>query len=178
VFSTLIGNADISKMCQHLLLALFFSSEYGVGLKELKLSYESLHPRLCARYGEEHGPKDFEEALRTLEGGFVKISGPLVSFVNPSLRDYLTEYLNDDALLREIAASAVDSDFARAVWSHCKTIRLPADGLAAVAMCFVKIAGDLSPPACMDQNTWKTREFIAANRSLEHPTDRAVDRLV
>jgi hypothetical protein len=129
-------------MCQHLLLALFFSSEYGVGLKELKLSYESLHPRLCARYGEEHGPKDFEEALRTLEGGFVKISGPLVSFVNPSLRDYLTEYLNDDALLREIAASAVDSDFARAVWSHCKTIRLPADGLAAVAMCFVKIAGD------------------------------------
>jgi hypothetical protein len=118
----------ISKMCQHLLLALFFSSEYGVGLKELKLSYESLHPRLCARYGEEHGPKDFEEALRTLEGGFVKISGPLVSFVNPSLRDYLTEYLNDDALLREIAASAVDSDFARAVWSHCKTIRLPADG--------------------------------------------------
>ncbi len=50
----------ISKLCQHLLLALFFSSEYGVGLKELKLSYESLHPRLSAKYGEEHGPKDFE----------------------------------------------------------------------------------------------------------------------
>ena len=95
----------ISKTCQHLLLALFFCSEYGVGVEKLKNAYESLHPRLCAKYGDEHGPKDFEEALRILEGGFVKITGPLVGFVNPSLRDYLTEYLNDDALLREIARS-------------------------------------------------------------------------
>jgi DNA polymerase III delta prime subunit len=132
----------ISKMCQHLLLALFFSSEYGVEVGKLKNAYESLHPRLCAKYGDKHGPKDFEEALQTLEGGFVKIGGPLVAFVNPSLRDYLTEYLNDDALLREIAASTVDTDFSRTVWSHCKNIMLPADSLAAVAACFAKIAGD------------------------------------
>src|SRR5882724_5305179 len=85
---------------------------------------------------------DFEEALRILEGGFVKITGPLVGFVNPSLRDYLTEYLKDDALLREIAASTAETDFARAVWSHCKDIRLPADSLAVVATCFAKITGD------------------------------------
>jgi adenylate kinase family enzyme len=132
----------ISKTCQHLLLALFFCSEYGVGVEKLKNAYESLHPRLCTKYGDEHGPKDFEEALRILEGGFVKITGPLVGFVNPSLRDYLAEYLRDDALLREIAASTAETDFARAVWSHCKDIRLPADSLAVVATCFAKIAGD------------------------------------
>jgi DNA polymerase III delta prime subunit len=132
----------ISKMCQHLLLALFFSSEYGVGVEELKLAYENLHPRLCAKYGDEHGPKDYEEAIRTLEGGFIKISAPLISFVNPSLRDYLTGYLNDKALLCEIAASATQTEFAQAVWSHCKTIGLPEYSLKAVAMGFLNIAGD------------------------------------
>jgi hypothetical protein len=132
----------ISKMCQHLLLALFFSSEYGAGVDELKLAYESLHPRLCAKYGDEHGPKDYEEAIRTLEGGFIKISAPLISFVNPSLRDYLTGYLNDKALLCEIAASATRTEFAQAVWSHCKIIELPEYALKAVAMSFSNIADD------------------------------------
>jgi len=45
----------ISKTCQHLLLALFFCSEYGVGVEKLKNAYESLHPRLCTKYGDEHG---------------------------------------------------------------------------------------------------------------------------
>jgi energy-coupling factor transporter ATP-binding protein EcfA2 len=74
----------ISKMCQHLLLALFFSSQNGVSIEELRVAYEGLHPRLCAKYGAPHGPKDFEESLRILEGGFVTIAGKQVGFVNPS----------------------------------------------------------------------------------------------
>jgi hypothetical protein len=132
----------ISKLCRHFLLALFFSSEYGAELEGLRLAYESLHPRLCAKYGDQHAPKDFEEALRILEGGFVAISGTQVSFVNPSLRDYLTEYLDDKTLLREIAASAVATEFAQAVWSHCKRLKLPGDALKAVALALLDIADD------------------------------------
>ncbi|MCA1455178.1 restriction endonuclease [Bradyrhizobium sp. BRP22] len=83
----------ISKTRQHLLIALFFGSEYGMTVEDLRDAYESLHPRLCAKYGNGHGPKDFEESLRILEGDFVSIRGSHVGFVNPSLRDYLTGYL-------------------------------------------------------------------------------------
>ncbi len=46
-----------------------------------------------------HGPKDFEESLHILEGSFVDIINQRVSFVNPSLKDYLSSYLRDVGLL-------------------------------------------------------------------------------
>ncbi|MHC2583044.1 nSTAND3 domain-containing NTPase [Bradyrhizobium diazoefficiens] len=108
--------SHISKTRQHLLIALFFGSQYGVSIDELREAYEGMHPLLCAKYGESHGPKDFEESLRVLEGDFATIRGTQVSFVNPSLRDYLTGYLEDEALLLEIARGARHSDWAQAVW--------------------------------------------------------------
>ena len=108
--------SHISKTRQHLLIALFFGSQYGVSIDELRKSYEGMHPILCAKYGESHGSKDFEESLRVLEGDFATIRGTQVSFVNPSLRDYLTGYLEDENLLLEIARGARQSDWAQAVW--------------------------------------------------------------
>ena len=132
----------ISKLCQHLLFALFFSSEYGVSITNLRLAYEGVHPYLCARYGEPYDPKDFEEALRVLEGGFIAISGKNVRFVNPSLRDYLTEYLNDITLLRDLAAAARQAEWARAVWQHGKRLKLSDDALKSFALLFVEIAAE------------------------------------
>jgi energy-coupling factor transporter ATP-binding protein EcfA2 len=130
----------ISKMCQHLLLALFFSSEYGVSIDELRVAYEGLHRRLSAKYGESHGPKDFEESLRILEGDFIKINGRQVGFVNPSLRDYLTEYLNDQNLLLEVARSASETDWAKAVWRFSYRLNLSGGFQESLALSFLGIA--------------------------------------
>jgi energy-coupling factor transporter ATP-binding protein EcfA2 len=132
----------ISKMCQHLLFALFFSSEYGVEIEDLRVAYEGLHPHLCRKYGEAYDPKDFEEALRILEGGFITLTGKLVSFVNPSLRDYLTEYLSDPTLLHDFAAAARQPDWAQGVWHHGKRIKLSGDTLRTFALAFLGVAGD------------------------------------
>lgn len=108
----------ISKKCQHLLFALFFSSEYGVDLDDLGATYNSLHPHLCSKYGEANDPKDFEEALKILEGGFIAISNRKVRFVNPSLKDYLAEYLSDFALISDFPACAQRGDWARELWRY------------------------------------------------------------
>lgn len=129
----------ISKTRQHLLMALFFGSQYGVSIEDLREAYEGLHPRLCAKYGEPHGPKDFEESLRTLEGDFISISGTSVSFVNPSLRDYLTAYLSDDLLLLEIARSARQTDWADSVWRFGVRMELPEETLAKLALAFAEV---------------------------------------
>jgi hypothetical protein len=127
----------ISKPCQHLLFCLFFLDDWFASIADLRREYVALHPRLSARYGDAHDPKDFEEALKILEGGFISISGGNVQFVNPSLRDYLNRYLTDAALLVEFAASTINTSWAKAVWSHTNDRKMPKADLAATAAAFV-----------------------------------------
>ncbi len=118
----------IPHKCRHLLFALFFCSEYGVKIRELRIVFEPLHRHLCTSYGIAHDPKDFDESLKILEGGFIKISGSSVSFVNPSFRDYISEYLSDLGMLCGFSTVAVKADWARAVWRHGTKCKLdPAD---------------------------------------------------
>ena len=106
----------IDDKCRHLLFALFFCSEYGVETDELRVSYNSLRTVLCDRYRLPQDPKDFEEALRVLEGSFIDITSDTVSYVNPSLRDYLTEYLDDFGMLCDFASSACKIRWAQSLW--------------------------------------------------------------
>jgi energy-coupling factor transporter ATP-binding protein EcfA2 len=108
----------ISPMCRHLLFSLFFGSEYGVSIDDLKTTFNALHPTLCTSHGLSHDAKDFEDSVKVLEGGFINIRGRMISFINPSLRDYLHGYLNDTAQLSEFAATAQQFNWAEAIWTH------------------------------------------------------------
>ncbi|MGI4793154.1 MAG: ATP-binding protein, partial [Janthinobacterium lividum] len=102
----------IPRRCQHLLFALFFAAEHGAELEDVREGFELVHPLLCASYGLTRSGTDFEEALKSLEGSFVSISGSRISFVNPSVRDYLDRYLKDKALLVLIAEGACNASAA------------------------------------------------------------------
>jgi len=130
----------ISKPCQHLLFCLFFSSEWSSPIDELRQVYSALHPRLSLRYGDPHDPKDFDEALKILEGGFVTISDGGARFVNPSLRDYLNRYLSDVSLLVEFAAASQQTHWSRAVWAHGTRLKTPFEDLSALALAFLPFA--------------------------------------
>lgn len=108
----------IDDRCRHLLLAMFFLSDYGAGIRDLRTAYDALHASLSAAYGSSHGPKDFEEALRILEGSFVSISGQRVSYLNASLRDYLSDYLSDADLLVKLAPTATSIDWIQSLWAY------------------------------------------------------------
>lgn len=114
--------SHISKRCQHLLMALFFCSEYGVSINELEPVYNNLHSRLCIKYRESYGPKDFEESLKILEGSFVSITNKTVSFINPSVKDYLSEYLADESLISEFPYCAVRTEWTKELWLFGKKI--------------------------------------------------------
>lgn len=114
----------ISDACRHLLYAVYFSSEQGVELDELRSAFDVLHCNLCKKYGHSFTAKDFEETLRTLEGGFLAIKGRQVSFVNPSLRDFLRAYLDNAEMLSDFARSAQKVSFVRAVWQQAKQVAL------------------------------------------------------
>lgn len=110
----------IDHRCRHLLIGMFFLSEYGVSISNLRATYESLHASLSSIYGLSHDPKDFEEALRILEGSFISIKGDTIHFVNPSLKDYLLSYLNDSELLFRLAPTAKFIDWIDNLWEFTK----------------------------------------------------------
>ena len=130
----------IDDRCRHLLYALFFLSEHDVERDELRGCYNPLHRVLCERYRLARNPKDFEEALRTLEGSFIDIRDGTVSFVNPSFRDYLTEYLDDPDLLCDFASAARTVKWAQALWEFGKREIPGPDAHKRLAMAFLPVA--------------------------------------
>ena len=131
----------IAPRCQHLLMALFFLSEYGAGLDDLRHAYDVLHAFLSGKHRIPTTPKDFNEALRILEGGFISIYGNKVSFINPSFRDYLSTYLDDVDLLCSFAATSTKVDWAKNVWAHGKSREMTGEGRRRLAISFLEIAG-------------------------------------
>lgn len=113
----------IPEKCRHLLLTMYFCSQYGVALEALRNAFEPLHQELCASYGIPRDPKDFEEAIRILEGGFIRLEedifdlgGIQAQYVNPSFRDYMADYVHDVELLSICAGAGQTAQWADAVW--------------------------------------------------------------
>jgi DNA polymerase III delta prime subunit len=131
----------IPAKCRHLLYSLFFCSDFGASIDELRVVFNGLHQLISNKYVMPHDPSDFEEALRILEGGYIDIKGKRVSFINPSLRDYLADYIDDVGLVCDFAASAQKADWAERVWDHvCSTKMWSPSKQAQVASSFLPIA--------------------------------------
>ncbi|MGQ3241787.1 nSTAND3 domain-containing NTPase, partial [Shinella sp.] len=130
----------ITRRSQHLLVALFLLSEYGSEIEDLEEVFNGIHPVMCAKFGLPYDPKDFESALRTVEGSFIVISETMVRYVNPSVRDYLARYLSDKALLSVLADAVPTLRSARNLFDHhMKQPGLTNAGIATFVSKFVRL---------------------------------------
>ena len=107
---------------QNLLISMFFGSDFGESIDNARTNFSELHRTISVHYGQPTTPTDFEDALRSLESGFVSISGSRVSFVNPSLRDFLKSFLNDKEFLLLLPDTAQRADWARGLWWHIREL--------------------------------------------------------
>lgn len=107
---------------QNLLVSMFFGSEFGESIDNARTNFSELHRAISTHYGQPTTPTDFEDTLKSLESGFVAISGSRVSFVNPSLRDFLKSFLNDKEFLLLLPGTAQRADWARGLWWHVREL--------------------------------------------------------
>lgn len=107
---------------QNLLVTLFFGSEYGQDIDEIRENFLNLHRVVCGYYGQPAKPGDFESALKSLESGFISIAERTVRFVNPSVRDFLKSYLIEKEFLHLLPATSRRADWARNLWRHTREI--------------------------------------------------------
>ncbi|MGR5108079.1 nSTAND3 domain-containing NTPase [Vibrio jasicida] len=114
---------SLSPSSKHLLITLFFQQTFfGVRIEELRSQFSRLHRHVCDFHGQPTSLGDFNSSLRSLESGFISISGGSVDFVNPSVQDFLKSYLNDKEFLGLLPTIAVKAKWAKNVWEHMKTV--------------------------------------------------------
>lgn len=107
--------------CQNLLVCLFFSNERGEKIDVLRVNFSDVNRLLCQHYSHHSKPDDFETALHSLESGFITISEKTVTFVNPSLRDFLKAYLMKDIEFLHLLPKGVKrADWAKRLWDYVR----------------------------------------------------------
>ncbi len=107
---------------QNLLMTMFFCSEYGEETEILRDSFTLVNERLSKHYGHSFSPYDFDRVLKNLESGFLGISGQTVSFVNPSLRDFLKTKFKQKKLFILLAEAANSLNWLNSLWNQSKTV--------------------------------------------------------
>ncbi len=112
----------LNMVSKNLLISLYFGSEYRQSIEKLRTNYQELNRCICAYYSQPTNPDDFENALGSLESGFILIVDKNVDFINPSVRDYLKSYLIDKDFLSVLPKGVKRADFARNLWRHIKDI--------------------------------------------------------
>lgn len=135
---------SLSMRCQNLLVALYFGNQYHQSIGVLRENFNAMHNKICEHYSQPSKPEDFEEALKSLESGFVAISGQQVRFVNPSVRDFLKAHLSDGDFLGLLPTFCVRAEWAQNLWNHLKqTFQTDPDKLKALALTFFEFANKL-----------------------------------
>lgn len=135
---------SLSVRCQNLLVALYFGNQYGQSIEVLRENYNAIHNKICEHYSQPSKPEDFEEALKSLESGFVAISDQQVRFVNPSVRDFLKEHLSDADFLGLLPTFCVRAEWAQNLWVHLKhRFQTDPDKLKTLARTFLQFANKL-----------------------------------
>lgn len=135
---------SLSMRSQNLLVALYFGNEYGQSIKTLKKNFNAIHTKICEHYSQPSKPDDFEEALKSLESGFISISGSQVRFVNPSVRDFLKGHLTDGDFLGLLPPLCARAEWAQNLWRHLKkAFHTDPDRLKSLAQDFREFANKL-----------------------------------
>lgn len=147
----------ISISRQNLLIALFFGEGNKEKIDVLRENFSKLHRSVSSFYSQPTQPSDFEDALYSLESGFLSIEGDSVRFVNPSLKDYLSSYLVKKEALELLAKSAGRAQWARGLWHHIKKVfNEDKSEIREFALLFKGFAGDIdnTPTLKRDKECW------------------------
>lgn len=139
---------------QNLLLSMFFGSEYGESIDNTRTNFSKLHHTISTHYGQPTTPTDFEDTLKSLESGFIAISRNRVSFVNPSLRDFLKSFLNDKEFLLLLPSTAQRADWAHSLWWHVRELfKTHPDSMKQIATAFSGFSDRIDATPSMGKTT-------------------------
>ena len=111
---------QLSDNSRNLLIVMASMPEY-VFVEDLQEAFLSFHLKQGSVYKFETSPNDFMHALKEAEGNFIAIEKSrdrrMIRFHNPSIRDYLREYISsNEQVLRSLVIAATFYDQHMILW--------------------------------------------------------------
>ncbi|MFA6958483.1 MAG: hypothetical protein WC538_21660 [Thermoanaerobaculia bacterium] len=97
--------SQISNAARHVLLSFNTVGEW-TAITDLEPAFIALHRLCAAKYNERIGPGDFRRALQELDGGFLTCNATQLSYLNPSVREFVASVILDE---RETAEDLINS---------------------------------------------------------------------
>lgn len=112
---------QITAASQNLLITLFFlDGNESIGI--LRRTYDGVHRVLSENTNNQIGLKDFETSLREIEGSFIVIEGGHVSYINPSISDFLSSYLSDPTIISWLTQCCPSAEWVRSLWRYLQDV--------------------------------------------------------
>jgi hypothetical protein len=96
---------QISDAARHVLLSLYTMGE-RINAHDLDPAFVVFHRASSNKYNRKCASGDFRRALQELDGGFLNYSAGTISYLNPSIRDYVASVIRRD---QELVSDLIDS---------------------------------------------------------------------
>ena len=98
---------QLSGSARHVLLSFFTLGEY-TDIGDLEPAFRSLHRHCAEKYHQPIGPEDFRNALKELDGAFLKYSSGHASYLNPSIREFVASVIaGSREIIEDLLTSAI-----------------------------------------------------------------------
>ena len=108
---------QISEGARSALLVLY-SLGGEASLSALHEGWKALHHKRAVRHNWKTRPEDWRQSLRELENSFLEYNDKSVSFVNPSVKDFLnSKLINDPEYVEDIVLGATTFEQIVTVWA-------------------------------------------------------------
>jgi len=96
---------QISDAARHILLSFYTLGEY-VDIVDLEPTFRALHRHRAEKYHLSIGSNDFRDALQELDGAFLTYSSGHASYLNPSIREFVSSVVSEERDTAEDLLSA------------------------------------------------------------------------
>lgn len=114
----------ISQEARILLYCVYFSERErfprpGVDQEKLKKFFQNCLRNFYVDIDNSLKNLKFEDAIREIESSFIVCENQRVSFINPSVQDFLQQQVSDDTILQNLALSICNFRTAHFFWNQC-----------------------------------------------------------
>lgn len=108
---------QISDSGRHILLSLYTIGERNNAI-DLEPAFLALHRANAEKYNHRTAPGDFRRALQELDGGFLTFSSGAVSFLNPSIREFVASVIcAEREVVQDLLAASIRFKQGANLWS-------------------------------------------------------------
>lgn len=89
-------NNQLSDAARDVLLGFYTLGEW-INVGDMEPAFRSLHRFRTKKYNRSAGPGEFRDALRELDGAFLRYGSGDASYLNPSIREFIAALITEDA---------------------------------------------------------------------------------